>query len=101
MADGGEGDATKSSERLETAIRELKAQVTEDLLNVRARLLAVEQELDAVKRGGAQDEERPREEAPPRPRRRAEGRDKRGRAAKAQARAKRAGDAQRKPRRDR
>ena len=47
----GQADREGSeSQRLESAIMELRAKVTEELLDLRARLLAVEQELGAMRR---------------------------------------------------
>jgi outer membrane biosynthesis protein TonB len=42
----GAGDG---QDRLSAALRELQAQVTEDVLNLRARVLALEQELEEVR----------------------------------------------------
>jgi hypothetical protein len=49
MTDEVERHAGASFDRLSAAIRELQAQVTEDVLNLRARLLAVEQELEEMR----------------------------------------------------
>jgi cell division septum initiation protein DivIVA len=45
----GGGDAFN---RLSAAIRELQAQVTEDVLNLRARVLELEQELEEIRAEG-------------------------------------------------
>jgi hypothetical protein len=50
-------------DRLSAALRELQAQVTEDVLNLRARMLAVEQELEQM-RGQAKAPPQDREESP-------------------------------------
>jgi hypothetical protein len=60
----GGGDAFN---RLSAAIRELQAQVTEDVLNLRARVLALEQELDEIRgKGNVQpgEKEEPPAKAP-------------------------------------
>jgi hypothetical protein len=50
MAKDSSGAAGDALNRLSAAIRELQAQVTEDVLNLRARLLAVEQGLEEIRR---------------------------------------------------
>jgi hypothetical protein len=56
----GAGDG---SDRLSAAIRELQAQVTEDVLNLRARVLALEQQLEEM-RGQAKAHPQARDEPP-------------------------------------
>jgi hypothetical protein len=50
MPDQADREGTESQERLESAIRELRASVTEEVLNLRARLLALEQDIGAIRR---------------------------------------------------
>ena len=56
----------ESSDRLETAIREVNARITEEVLNLRARLVALEQQLESLGREEVEE--------PPRRKRRAAGR---------------------------
>jgi hypothetical protein len=65
MPDHTDGDSTESNDKLESAIRELRASVTEEVINLRARLLAVEQELGAMRR-----DQEIRQVQPPRPKKR-------------------------------
>ena len=95
MADEAGGGG--SNDRLETAIREVNARITEEVLNLRARLLAVEQQLESVGREEGVVEE------PPRRKKRGAGRAKREARMKGERRGKgeraKAAGAQRKERR--
>jgi hypothetical protein len=81
MPDQADREGTESQERLESAIRELRASVTEEVLNLRARLLAVEQELGAMRR----DQEIGKAPSP-RPKKRTKGGPKRAEGPKRKAR---------------
>ena len=91
MPDQTEPAAPQADDTLDSAIREVNARITEEVLNLRARLLTLEQELETIKRAAPEDGAGEVEPAADEPRRgKRERRPKRERRAK-EGRAKREG----------